>query len=447
MTMYHVTVLSNFSRAFDKYGRRYRKSGIPESTYPDEFYVLPGDGLPVGAAKAARLRDRLAIPGDGLIALAASLDPADVAPNRRNGLGFVWPSPDLPLHGVHLVSDDGALGEGIGFENAMARSLALNAAAFKSYAELTPRSVSFLPIAKGCQAACPFCFSEASVSAEQKPARPDWTVIEHWLDAARRRGAERAVITGGGEPTLLRWPDLLRLVHACRGQFDTVVLITNGLRLAALGKGEIVAHLAALRDAGLSVLAVSRHHQDEERNAALMNVATRTNELLSARSLGAADLSGLRIRTVCVLQRGGVEDLSGIDDYVDWAEASGVDEVCFKELYISTSHESVYHSYAANRWSSDHQVPLSLVHDWAEARGFAAVSRLPWGAPIYAAKAGQRSVRVAAYTEPSLYWERSSGIARSWNIMADGACFASLEDRRSVVELASAARCPAETLG
>ena len=42
-------------------------------------------------------------------------------------------------------------------------------------------------------------------------------------------------------------------------------------------------------------------------------------------------------------------------------------------------------------------------------------------------------MRIAAYTEPSLYWERVNGIARSWNVMADGKCFVSLEDRSSAL--------------
>jgi hypothetical protein len=46
-----------------------------------------------------------------------------------------------------------------------------------------------------------------------------------------------------------------------------------------------------------------------------------------------------------------------------------------------------------------------------------------------------RPVRIAAYTEPSLFWERSVGVARSWNVVADGTCYASLEDRASRLTL------------
>ena len=101
---------------------------------------------------------------------------------------------------------------------------------------------------------------------------------------------------------------------------------------------------------------------------------------------------------------------------------------------MSTTAESVYHSRAANAWSESHQVPLSVVLEWAEGHGFRVERRLPWGAPIFTAQVDGRDVSVAAYTEPSLFWERSHGIARSWNVMADGSCLASLEDRGSKLE-------------
>jgi hypothetical protein len=86
---------------------------------------------------------------------------------------------------------------------------------------------------------------------------------------------------------------------------------------------------------------------------------------------------------------------------------------------------------AANAWSDSHQVPLSVVLEWAERRGFRVENRLPWGAPVFLGQVDGRDVRVAAYTEPSLFWERTHGMARSWNVMADGTCLASLEDRGS----------------
>jgi hypothetical protein len=433
ISVYHVTLLSNFAIAFDKYKRLYRKSAIPESTYPNEFYVLTREELLKGVNKAQRLRDKLAIPGDMLIALNASLPLDELKPNQRNGIGLIWSSPDLPVSKLYSVTATGELAEAISLEDAMAKSLALRESEFVSYADLKPRSLSFLPIAKGCQASCPFCFSDASASSEQDQIRLDWNRVREWVELAHRCGAERAVITGGGEPTLLRWADLIQLVRTCRARFEKIVLITNGVALSSMREAEAAARVRELHHAGLSVLAISRHHPSETINAQLMALETHTPALLRVCASNKNIQENLKTRLICVLQRGGIETADDIGNYAAWAAASGVEEVCFKELYVSTSLESVYYSHAANSWSARNQIPLSIVHSWASANGFVANWQLPWGAPVFSGTVDGKAIRVAAYTEPSLFWERSHGIARSWNIMADGSCLASLEDRRSAV--------------
>ena len=78
-------------------------------------------------------------------------------------------------------------------------------------------------------------------------------------------------------------------------------------------------------------------------------------------------------------------------------------------------------------------MPLSIVSSWAEKRAGRLVESLPWGAPVFEVPSERGPLKVAAYTEPSLFWERTQGLCRSWNLMSDGRCYASLEDRASVV--------------
>ena len=78
-------------------------------------------------------------------------------------------------------------------------------------------------------------------------------------------------------------------------------------------------------------------------------------------------------------------------------------------------------------------MPLSLVLEFAERHEFSLVERLPWGAPILRGTWEGKPMQIAAYTEPSLYWERTNRVARSWNQLADGRCFVSLEDRASEI--------------
>ena len=433
-TAYHVTVLSNFARGYDKYSGTYSKARIPESTFPDRFFLLAPHDIDIGVAKASRLLARLGLAGNRLIVLETRVAGDELRANTGTGLGRYVERPHIQLTGVHALSADGTLARW-SVEDAMARSLRVLHPQLLAYDALAPRSVSLLPIAKGCQARCAFCFSHASISADQQPGRLDRDLAEAVLREGRRRGAERAVITGGGEPGLLPFARLLELVRACAASFPRkVVLISNGLFLAALGEGERRDALRALEAAGLTVLSLSRHHPDPAVNARIMALDVGTERVLG--SLAAAGLNCLQPRIVTVLQRGGVETAETLAALFAWAVAHGVGELTLKELYVATSEESVYHDRAANQWCRAHQVPLALATAWFAQHGWQQVGALPWGAPIHAGTIDGRPVRVAAYTEPSLFWERSAGIARSWNVLADGACYASLEDRASRLALA-----------
>nr|WP_251690855.1 radical SAM protein [Streptomyces sp. CHD11] len=432
---FHVIVLSNFARGFDKYAFTYGKEGIPESTHPDRFHLLTRAELGIGIRKARRLLDRLAIPGDRLLVLETAVDPGTLVPNVSTGLGMELHEPRIRLSAIHecdTAGDEFTL-RPTTVEDAMAASLNLHGSARRRYPDLRPRSVSVLPVAAACQARCSFCFSSASISSDQTPARVPWDMVGHWLERARAAGAERAVITGGGEPTLIPFEQQLRLVSACSEAFPKVVLITNAHTLAKGRHADRAGRLAALSAAGLSVLAVSRHHHDDAVSDRLMMLSTPVSSVIDTWRKGHDRWPGLRTRLICVLQHGGVADEAGVADYLSWAAALGVEEVCFKELYVSTSTESLYFDRTANLWSREHQVSLSVVTRFAEQHGFALASRLPWGAPVYQGGWDGRPMRIAAYTEPSLLWERTNGIARSWNVMADGRCYASLEDTASEI--------------
>lgn len=117
---FHVTVLSNFARAYDRYARAYRKGRIPESTYPNEFYVFEPEDLAIGVSKASKLKASLGLPNNELIAIEAALPAELCVPNVRNGLGAVWPSADLPVANVWRIDDEGALLP-LTLEEAMAR--------------------------------------------------------------------------------------------------------------------------------------------------------------------------------------------------------------------------------------------------------------------------------------------------------------------------------------
>jgi hypothetical protein len=439
--VWHVTVLSNFARGYDKYARTYSKAGIPESSFPDRFFLLNESELPIGIRKAGRLLDRLALPGNRLLALRTSLPAGVLKPNLGTGLGRYLDSPAIALEGVAFVEPDEAGWKmtPLTVEEAVALSLRLLHPQLGAYPELQPRTFSLLPIARGCQASCPFCFSEASASADQEQARLDVGTVRKFAQAAKTRGAERFVVTGGGEPGLVRHELLCEVIAAGHQALGKTVLITNGHHLARREPADLASALEDYARAGLTVLAISRHHHDDEASARLMSLRTEVGAVAREWSRGRSRWPALRLRFTCVLQRGAVDSLGALEAYVGWAADLGVPEICFKELYVSTSVESVYHRHATNEWSHANQVPLSLVLEFARRHGFVETSRLPWGSPVFSGLWRGRPLQFAAYTEPSLLWERTHRIARSWNLMSDGRCLVSLEDRASEISLPVAA--------
>ncbi|MDI3289848.1 radical SAM protein [Polyangium sp. 15x6] len=414
--------LSNWLRGFDRYGMCYSKASIGESRFPDAFYMLKEDERwAPGLEKARRLVAKLGRQKDRVVALRARLPvgPEGMRPNdvTGTGIGWRWPASEIPLSGVAWVDEKDTLVP-TRHEEITAEAFRLGDDGLVEWAKCRPRSVSVLPVAKACQARCAFCFSKASVSdlARQRSGTLDQWLA--WAKLAKERGAERAVITGGGEPTLIEPEKLHALVRGLAGLFSKTLLITNGARLD-------LTELEGLREAGLTTLAVSRHGVTREDDARIMGIA------VDSGAFGRAP--GLRTRAICVLQRGGVDDAAKVRAYLERSAADGFQEVCFKELYVSSLSENPWAPSAANQFCEMNQVPLALVLRTLAELGFEKREALPWGSPVFEGEIGGRVLRVAAYTEPSVGWERTHGIVRSWNVMADGTCLASLEDPSSTL--------------
>lgn len=433
VSRFHITVLSNFARGYDKYSQEYSKSRIAESTFRDKFHLLEFDDLSIGIEKNHKLLAKLDLPNNELIVMETRVSEEKLFVTELTGLGQYVKNSSIHIYGVYLLNEDGSLRE-FSVEELMARSLMVLQNELMTYDQLTPRSISVLPVAIGCQAKCSFCFSKSSASVDQDLGVLSLEQIELLFEIAKTRGAGRAVITGGGEPTLYPRRKLLDLIRLASKYFpEKVVLITNGYALTELPFVERLHFLEELQIAGLTTLAVSHHHWNPEINRQIMNLDIDVSRITDVISTFEDRFPTLSMRLICVLQKGGIDDLVSIQRYVDWAASLNVQEICFKELYVSTSIESVYYSKPANDWSETHQISLSLLLEYLQSENWNRIEKLPWGSPIYQRTIKGVPMKIAAYTEPSLLWERSNGLCRSWNIMADGRCLTSLEDRRSEV--------------
>lgn len=428
---YHVTTLSNFVRGYDKYKRQYSKAGIAESAFPDQFFLLREDELFIGVTKAGKLLEKLGLEGDRLIALKTRVPENQLRRDHASGVAQYIPQNYIDLDSVYFIRNgqDYDVPELIPMrvEDVVAQSFEVIDKTLIPWDRLRPRTVSILPIAMACQASCKFCFSKASVSSAFQGRISDWDRITSVLQAAKEAGAERAVITGGGEPSLLKRDHMIRLVGECASQFNKVVLITNGHIFGNMDAGKRLETLSRLDQAGLSVLAISHHHYNAAQNTNIMGLDTKTEEVIKTLCDHQGQFNNIVPRFICVLQDEGVSNVEDMEHYLSWSARQGVAQVNFKELYVSTGNESAFSDMTANVYSAQHQVSLRVVHDFVAKHAWKKVAELPWGAPVFKGEWGGLTMEVAAYTEPSVYWERTHGIARSWNLMSDGTTLASLE--------------------
>lgn len=428
---YHVTIASNFIKGFDKYKKVYSKANLKASTFAEQFFILKEDELHIGITKASKLLEKVGIQGDFLIVLETNIGNLVTHNDHETGLAQYIKQNFIDLVSVYTLDEEHSL-EAIRIEDLTAKSFELNFNLKRDYNNIQPRSISILPVKSGCQANCDFCFSTYSVSEDLEQGLLKNDSIDYYLKLAKERGASRAVITGGGEPTLIAHEKLLEMIAQSASYFpQKVVLITNTHNYAIQKPHEILETLMELEEHGLTDLSISRHHYDDVENEKIMKLHTPIETILKVKN--SAKLK-LNIRLISVLQEGGVDSKEEIENYLNWAGSFGVEQVCFKELYVSTSSESYYHKYSANDFSYEHQVPLRLVLEFCQEHGFEKVGELPWGAPLYKGLFNGNSFTIAVYTEPSLYWELVNGLSRSWNIMSNGECLASLEDKNSFIE-------------
>lgn len=430
----YITVLSNWLLGFDRYKNIYSKALLKQSTYPDRFYLLMGGELEIGLEKARGLLAKLDIKGDRIVRIETYIDSDDVTKNTKNGRGWVIQQNHIAVGNIYIL-DEGRWVK-TSPEDVTALAFLLDTGNLHAYQELAPRTLSILPVTQACQARCQFCFSESSISAEMEKHKIDFVSYEKLCRKAKERGAERLVITGGGEPGLLAAEDLNRLLEIGAASFSKTVLISNGIFLSSHDEETIREKLETLIEAGLTILALSYHHHSPRQNEAIMGVTSKIPHLLKTiRNLRSTSvlIKTLKVRLVCVLQESGICNEAEILNYLKFAQEHDVFEVCFKELYVASTIESMYANSPENTYSQHNRVPLSVLTRMAEKRNWSKMAELPWGSPIYRVHENGRWIDVAAYTEPSVGWERHHGIARSWNLLSDGRCYATLEDARSLI--------------
>lgn len=425
--MYYFTILSNFIYGFDKYNREYNKNKLPNTKFRKQFFLLNENELHIGFNKAKKILNSHGKENDKIICFKAKTN-KKLYSDHETKLGQYIKSSKIKILDSYLVDEleeNKFVLNKIRLEDLSSMSYFVNKSD-KNIKDLKPRSISILPIAIGCQAKCSFCFSKYSVSTDIKNNQKyDFDLIENLLIKSKEQGVNRAVITGGGEPTLMKEKDLMKLLNLMSKHFKNTLMITNSYNYTILEtKEEILNELRKLKQNGLSRIAISRHHYDLNKNTKIMNLEINSEKILEIYKEGNYLNEIPQIRLICVIQKDGINTKEEVLKYIEWGHNYGVKEFCFKELFVSSTIESEYSSYENNDLAYKNQVPLEIVIKACKKQKLKMNNKLiPWGVPVFY----NDDYNVACYTEPSLGWELNHGICRSWNIMSDGKCLASLE--------------------
>jgi len=434
--MNHLIPLENFAKGYSKYTGIWSKEGV-ESKFPHKMHLLTDFDINIGVQKIQQSNGK----NQSIICIETLINGSEpIKVTENTGLGHEIQKNSIKVNALYSIQNwnnksiESTKGKLLTIEQVVARSMAI-VGGLKPYDQIIPRTISILPVSKGCQAKCSFCFSNSSVSSEIKQSPLSFDRVEDVLKIAKAHGSERAVITGGGEPTMIPHQRLIRYIELCKGYFDKVVMITNGYIYSHANDMARLQMLLDLQKAGLSIISISRHGYDEESNTNLMSL--RTNSQLIAQTIinNKHMFDKMSIRWVSVLQKNGVDSEKTLIRYLNWVKSTGINQICFKELYVAVSEESVYYDKRSNEFSRLNQVPLTMVVDYLENNGGKIIGSLPWGSPIYQFIHDDHPLKIACYTEPSLYWERKNGICRSWNLMADGTVLVSLETNDSKIDV------------
>jgi len=149
----------------------------------------------------------------------------------------------------------------------------------------------------------------------------------------------------------------------------------------------------------------------------------------------AAAEAGLALRWVCVLQKGGVEDMSSLG-----AASTGPLALACGSFALKSSmcRRQPHRATTLTRATFGHEkcrYRLAWLLIGASRITFQRYQSCRGAYRCTLAIGKAQTFSIAAYTEPSVVWERTNAarLARSWNLMASGECLASLEDASSGV--------------
>lgn len=230
-----------------------------------------------------------------------------------------------------------------------------------------------------CNARCPFCISKMTPlnGVTKKAPKVHWRNFDKALELSNRLQVTTAMLTGKGEPTLYpeQLSQYLKKIQAAR--IPIVELQTNA---TLFHKEKWREYLKEWYELGLTTIAISVVHYDDERNRAIY-LPTEERYPPLVETVKYLKEIGYTVRLSCVLIDGYITSVDELLHFVAFAKQNEVDQLTLRPV---NSPENARDT-AVDRWISENyirQPDYGAISDYIREHGAKLMTTMS-GAEIY----------------------------------------------------------------
>ena len=245
------------------------------------------------------------------------------------------------------------------------------------------QTFSILAGSAACNARCPFCVSKMTPPRGIKLKEPgvNWERFRKAAQYAVESGAQTAMLTGKGEPTL--FPEqITQYLDAMREfNFGSIELQTNGIPLAER-REKYERHLQDWHDRGLDLVAVSIVHYDPERNRQIYLPYKKSYiDLPQLIQHLHDDRRRFAVRLSCVALDTFIDSAGQLEELMKFARRNGVEQLTVRPV----NKTDVVDDPKIAEWIKQYHLKdeqVDAMRNYLSRRG-RPVLELPFGATVY----------------------------------------------------------------
>lgn len=194
------------------------------------------------------------------------------------------------------------------------------------------KTFSIVAGSEACNARCPFCVSKMTPPNGLALKEPEinWRNFKIAAKLARDYGADTAMITGKGEPTL--FPGQISKYVAALGEFGFpfIELQTNGINLAEK-RDTFDPLVREWYKNGLTMPAISIVHYDPEKNRQIY-LPHREKYIDLPELIGYLHGVGLSVRLACVAINGCIDNVGQLEKMMEFARENKVEQLTIRPV-------------------------------------------------------------------------------------------------------------------